>query len=51
MDKPHEYQHIDWINMPKSDMTLNSLPGIMESLSGENHKINIISYLAEWCPN
>ena len=43
MDKSHEYQHIDWINMPKSDMTLNSLPGIMESLSGENHKINIIS--------
>ncbi len=51
MDKPHEYQHIDWVNMSKSDMTLNSLPGIMESLSGENHKINIISYLAEWCPN
>ena len=51
MDKTHEYQTIDWINMSRTDMTLTSLPGIMESLSGENHKINIISYLAEWCPN
>ena len=32
MGNPHEYQHIDWINMPKSDMTLNSLPGFLESL-------------------
>ena len=52
MDKPHEYQHIEWIKISKSDRILNSLIGIQDSLEEtKNTKINIISYLAEWCPN
>ena len=51
MDKAHEYQNIEWVKIPKSDKILNSLIGVQGSLSAKNTKINIISYLAEWCPN
>ena len=51
MDKPHEFHHIEWIKISKSDRILNSLIGIQDSLERKNTKINIISYLAEWCPN
>ena len=51
MDKPHEYEHIEWINFNKSAAELISLPGIQESLKNKRAKINIVSYFAEWCPN
>ena len=51
MDKPHEYEHIEWINSNKSVVELTSLPGIQESLKNKRAKINIVSYFAEWCPN
>ena len=51
MDKPHEYEHIEWINSNQSRIQLSLLPGINESLNNRKAKINIVSYLAEWCPN
>ena len=51
MNKPHEYESIEWINFDQSIIELTILPGINESLNDQKAKINIISYLAEWCPN
>ena len=48
MDKPHEYEHIEWINSNQSRIQLSLLPGINESLNNRKAKINIVSYLAEW---
>ena len=51
MNKPHEYESIEWMNMDQSIIDITILPGINESLNDQKSKINIISYLAEWCPN
>ena len=51
MNKPHEYESIKWINIDQLIIDLTILPGINESLNDQKAKINIISYLAEWCPN
>ena len=51
MNKPHEYESIEWVNIDQSIIDLTILPGINESLNDQKAKINIISYFAEWCPN
>ena len=51
MNKPHEYESIEWMYMDQSIIDISILPGINESLNDQKAKINIISYLAEWCPN
>ena len=42
MDKPHEYEHIEWINSNQSRIQLSLLPGINESLNNRKAKINIV---------
>ena len=51
MDKPHEYQAIEWVKISRSDKIFHSLIEVQDSLKSKNQKINIISYFAEWCPN
>ena len=51
MNKPHEYESIEWMNMDQSIIDITILPGINKSLNDQKAKINIISYFAEWCPN
>jgi thiol-disulfide isomerase/thioredoxin len=51
MDKPHEYEHIEWVNFNKLSIDPTILPGIQQSLKEKKAKINIVSYFAEWCPN
>ena len=51
MDKPHEYEHIEWVNFNTLVIDPTNLPGIQQSLKEKKAKINIVSYFAEWCPN
>lgn len=51
MDKPHEYQAIEWVKISRSDKIFHSLIEVQDSLKSKNQKINLISYFAEWCPN
>ncbi|GIT12324.1 MAG: hypothetical protein CM1200mP33_5100 [Chloroflexota bacterium] len=38
MDKPHEYEHIEWINSNQSRIQLSFITGINESLKIEKQK-------------
>ncbi len=51
MDKPHEYEHIEWVNFNTLVIDPTNLPGIQQSLKKKKAKVNIVSYFAEWCPN
>ena len=51
MGQPHEYKNIEWINSNQLSIDISLLPGINESLNDRKAKINMVSYLAEWCPN
>ena len=51
MDKPHEYEYIEWVNFKKLSIDPTTLPGIQQSLKKKKAKVNIVSYFAEWCPN
>ena len=51
MDKPHEYEYIEWVNFNKLSIDSTTLPGIQQSLKKKKAKVNIVSYFAEWCPN
>ena len=51
MDKPHEYEHIEWVNFNTLVIDPTNLPGIQQSLKEKKAKINIVAYFAEWCPN
>ena len=51
MNKPHEFEPIEWMSFDQSIIELTLLPGIYVSLNDQKAKINIVSYFAEWCPN
>ncbi len=38
MDKPHEYEYIEWVNFNKLSIDSTTLPGIQQSLKKEKGK-------------